>query len=160
MKKWQWRTKVLALSVIYHTHALHLRCKYSHITCPNDTKCGRHEQIFEVIYLWKKRKSLQFQYHKTSGQKLGVIFSFFAKLTLVMLNKLRFFQFSANQITWSRLLIQIHILSGKQCRSRSVGFFFRHQLMWIYTVCKGRAYLGSAGQGLRHILCIETVQQD
>ena len=22
-------------------------------------------------------------------------------------------------------------------------------LIWIYTVCKGRAYLGSAGQGLR-----------
>ena len=70
-------------------------------------------------------------------------------LTLVMLNKLRWhahFQLSANQITWSRLLIQIHILNGKQCRSRSVGFF-RCQLIWIYTVCKGRAYPGSAGQG-------------
>ena len=68
-----------------------------------------------------------------------------------MLNKLRYhthFQFSANQITWSRLLIQIHILNGKQCRSRSVGFF-RSQLIWIYTVCKGRTYPGSAGQGLR-----------
>ena len=46
-------------------------------------------------------------------------------LTLVMLNKLRchaHFQFSANQIIWSRLLIWIHILNGKQCRSRSVGF--------------------------------------
>ena len=72
-------------------------------------------------------------------------------LTLVMLNKLRchaHFQFSANQITWSRLLIQIHILNGKQCRSRSVGFF-RSQLIWIYTVCKGRAYPDSAGLGLR-----------
>ena len=71
-------------------------------------------------------------------------------LTLVMLNKLRspaHFQFSSNQITWSRLLIQIHIISDKQCRSRSVGFF-RSQLIWIYTVCKGRVYLGSAGQGL------------
>ena len=73
-----------------------------------------------------------------------------AKLTLVMLNELRchaHFQNSANQITWSRLLIQIHILSGKQCRSRSVGFF-RSQLIWIYTVFKGRAYPGSAGPGL------------
>ena len=52
-----------------------------------------------------------------------------------MLNKLRchaHFQFSANQITWSRLLIQIHILYDKQCRSRSVGFF-GCQLIWIYT---------------------------
>ena len=74
-------------------------------------------------------------------------------LTLVMLNKLRchaHFQFSANQITWSRLLIQIHILNGKQCRSRSVGFF-RSQLIWIYTVCKYRVYPGSAGQGLRFV---------
>ena len=72
-------------------------------------------------------------------------------LTLGLLNKLRchaHFQFTANQITWSRLLIQIHILNGKQCRSRSVCFF-RSQLIWIYTVCKGRVYPGSAGQGLK-----------
>ena len=65
-------------------------------------------------------------------------------LTLALLNKLRchaHFQFTANQITWSRLLIQIHILNGKKCRSRSVGFF-RSQLIWIYTVCKGRTYPG------------------
>ena len=36
---------------------------------------------------------------------------------------------------------------GQQCRSRSVGFF-GSQLIWIYTVCKGRVYPGSAGQGL------------
>ena len=74
-----------------------------------------------------------------------------AGLTLVLLNKLRchaYFQFSANQITWSSLLIQIHILNDKQCRSRSVGFF-RSQLIWIYTVCKDRVYPGSEGQGLR-----------
>ena len=73
------------------------------------------------------------------------------KLTLVLLNKLRchaYFQFSANQITWSNLLIQINILNGKQCRSRSVGFF-RSQLIWIYTVCKDKVYPGSAGLGLR-----------
>ena len=67
-----------------------------------------------------------------------------------MLNKLRYhthFWFSANQITWSKLLTEIHILNGKQCRSRSVGFF-RSQLIWIYTVCKGRVYPHSAGQGL------------
>ena len=72
--------------------------------------------------------------------------TFITYLTLAMLNKLRYhahFQFSANQITWSRLSIKIFILNGKQCRSRSVG-----QLICIYTVCKGRAYPGSAGQGL------------
>ena len=71
-------------------------------------------------------------------------------LTLVMLNELichAYFQFSANQTTWSRLLVLIHILNDKQCRSRSVGFF-RSQLIWIYTVCKYRVYPGSAGQGL------------
>ena len=44
-------------------------------------------------------------------------------------------------------LLQIHILNGKQSRSRSVGFF-RSQLIWICTFCKGRVYPGSAGQGL------------
>ena len=69
-----------------------------------------------------------------------------------MLNKLRcyaHFQFSANKIAWSRLLIQIHILNDKQCRSRSVGFW-RSQLIWIYTVCKDRVYPGSAWLGLRN----------
>ena len=42
----------------------------------------------------------------------------------------------------------IHIPYGKQCKSKSVGFF-RSQLIWIYTVCKGRVYPGSAGQGLK-----------
>ena len=72
-------------------------------------------------------------------------------LNLVMLNKLKCFAhfwFSANQIIWSRLLIPIHSLNDKQCRSRSVGFS-RSQLIWIYTVYKGRVYPGSAGQGLR-----------
>ena len=65
-----------------------------------------------------------------------------------MLNKLRchtHFWFSANQITWYRLLIKIHILNYKQCRSRSDGFF-RNQLFWIYTDYIGRVYPGSAGK--------------
>ena len=79
-------------------------------------------------------------------------------LTVVMLNKLRshtHFLLSANQITWSRLLIQIHILTDKQCRSKSVGFWRSSwQLIWIYTVCKGRAYPGSAGPGWTpHHIC-------
>ena len=72
-------------------------------------------------------------------------------LTLVMLNILRcrtHFVFSANQIIWSGLLLYIHILNGKRCRFRSVGFF-RSQLIWIYTDCKGRIYPGSVGHGLR-----------
>ena len=42
-----------------------------------------------------------------------------------------------------------------QCRSRSVGFF-RSQLIWIYTVCKGRIYQGSAGQGLKWLKLFKT----
>ena len=57
------------------------------------------------------------------------------------------FKFSAIQITWSRLLIQIHILNNKQYRARSLGFI-RSQLIWIYTGCKDRACPGSAGLGL------------
>ena len=35
-----------------------------------------------------------------------------------MANSAEPIQFSTNQITWSRLLIQIHTLSGKQCRAK------------------------------------------
>ena len=56
-----------------------------------------------------------------------------------------------NPNTINQSMIQIQILNGKQCRSRSVGFFRRSQLIWIYTVCKGRTYPGSAGQGLTRI---------
>ena len=31
---------------------------------------------------------------------------------------------------------------------------FRSQLTWVYTVCKGRAYHGSAGLGLRGIVTL------
>ena len=84
-----------------------------------------------------------------TGRGLWYSFIYFIpssdSLTLVLLNKLPhpFLIFSQ-----SDYLIQIHILNGKQCRSRSVGFF-RSQLIWIYTVCKGRLYPGSAGLGLR-----------
>ena len=78
---------------------------------------------------------------------------YFYALTLAMLNKLRchaHFLFSANQITSSRLLLQIHILNDKQCRSRSVGFL--NQLMWIYTVCKVRHIWVQQDQGCLFVL--------
>ena len=61
-------------------------------------------------------------------------------LVIVLLHKLRghaHFLFSANQITRSGLLLWICMLNSKQC-----------QLIWIYTVYKGRVYPGSAGKGL------------
>ena len=74
-------------------------------------------------------------------------FHFFFQPLSCWINYHAYFQVSANQITWSWLLIWIHIINGKQCRSRPVGFS-RSQLIWIYTVCKGRTYPGSAGLGL------------
>ena len=52
-----------------------------------------------------------------------------------------------SQITCFRLVIQIHMLKDKQCRSRLVGFV-SSQLMWICNVCKSMAYSGSAGPEL------------
>ena len=80
-----------------------------------------------------------------------------SKLTLVKLNKLPHPCLIFSQ---SNYLIQefdtsthTHVLNDKQCRSKSVSFF-RSQLIWIYTVCKCRAYPGSAGPGLRHIYAV------
>ena len=46
-------------------------------------------------------------------------------------------------------MIKIHILNAEQCRSRSVGFWRRSQLIRFYTVGKGRAYPSSAKPGLK-----------
>ena len=79
-------------------------------------------------------------------------------LMTAMLNKLKPRPFlSANHITWFRLLIHIHILNDKQCRSRSVGFW-RSQLIWIYTVCKGRVNPCSAVHGLMMVLHISLLR--
>ena len=97
-----------------------------------------------AVCIWHKGPLCN-AYHDIWSSKLSK-----GKLTLAMLNKLRcqaHFQFWANQIAWFRLLIQVQKLYGKECRSKSVGFF-RSRLIWTYTVCKCRAYLGSAGQGL------------
>ena len=75
---------------------------------------------YQPLFCWKR------EYFKWSSAAI-----LNGALTPVLLNRLRchtYFQFSANQITWSSLLIQIHILNDKQCRSRSVGFF-RSQLI-------------------------------
>ena len=69
-----------------------------------------------------------------------------------MIYKLRchtHFWFSANQMILSMLLIYIHILSDKLCRSKSVGSSDRNQLIWIFSACKGWTYPGSSGPGLK-----------
>ena len=52
-----------------------------------------------------------------------------------------------SQSDYSIQIVDINSHNGKQSRSRSVGFF-RNQLIWIYTICKGRTCLGSAEIGL------------
>ena len=62
----------------------------------------------------------------TLGCVFDTNFRYLYILTLVMRNELKChvpFQFSANQITWSSLLIQCTQLNANQCKSRSVGFF-------------------------------------
>ena len=115
---------------------------------------GTFSDIATHIF-WCKKKKMFFQVVTSNVTSTGVMintaiqmynFSYILLsciwiwLTRVMLNKLwchTHFSLSANQISWSRLLIQIYILNDKQCRFRSVGF--RSQLIWIFFVCKGRA---------------------
>ena len=52
-------------------------------------------------------------------------------------------------------MIWIQIMTGKQWRSKSIGFF-RSQLIWIYTVCKGRIYPGSGRQVLKQEMSISS----
>ena len=52
-----------------------------------------------------------------------------------------------------RLIMKYFLWSFSPFRWLKKGKFFRSQLIWIYTVYKGKAYLGSAGLGL--MLCIK-----
>ena len=77
-----------------------------------------------------------------------------------MLRQLRchaHFLFLASQITWYRLLIQIHILDYKQWRARLVCFL--SQLIWIFTVCKGRANQGFSKKMVNVNLSSENINQ-
>ena len=86
--------------------------------------------------------------NEMSGEKLQNI------LTLVLLNKLRchiFFNFSC----LSDYLIQIVDINSHtkwQTVQMEISWLLRSQLIWIYTVCKDRAYPGSARQGLKYCL--------
>ena len=82
--------------------------------------------------------------------KVFYLILLYSILTLVLLNKLSLPHpfLTVNQSdNWMLFVISIHKLNEKQCRSWSDGFFRSH-LIWIYTVFKGNAYPGSAGQGL------------
>ena len=76
-------------------------------------------------------------------------------LTIVMLNKFHTILIFRQSDHLIQIMDKNDILNNKQCRSRSVGFF-RSQLIWVYTVCKGKVYPGSEGQGLI-ILLLETI---
>ena len=74
-----------------------------------------------------------------------------ARLTLVLLNKLRchaFFQiFRLSDYLTQTADINSH--AEWQTVQIQISWLLRSQLIWIYTVCKCRVYPGSAGQGLR-----------
>ena len=73
-------------------------------------------------------------------------------LTFTMLNKLichAHFYFSANQITLSRLLIQIQIFNDSADPDQELN-----NLALQMDVCKGRAYQGSARLGLTSYILV------
>ena len=77
-------------------------------------------------------------------------YTFWYKFSYWMTNKLLTIFFLFQMLPHIYIHFDINLVpNGKQCRCRSVGFF-RSLLIWIYTVCEGRAYHCSAGQGLTH----------
>ena len=61
-------------------------------------------------------------------------------LTLSVLNKIPHPLLIFSQSDYLIQVVDTNSHTSWQCRSRLVGFF-RSQLIWIYTVCKGRIYL-------------------
>ena len=124
---------------------------------------------FIVIFLWWGREQYVNQTHICNSKlhQLRVSFqSSKTSLTVAMLNTLRchtHFWFSANlrlldPDCWYKF---IYLMANS---ANPDFFFFRSQLIWIYTVCKGRTYLGSAELRItlifktRHALSLQTVQ--
>ena len=59
---------------------------------------------------------------------------------------------STSHDTWcphSCITVQKVPYPAPLCPQILAGALFRSQLIWIYTVCKGKTYPGSAGQGLK-----------
>ena len=113
-----------------HLHSL-IRAFLS--SCRNDGYCGMHQWTEQPL---TRLHQGSYQCRLILAFALCIQYILFT-LTHVMLNKLRchtHFQFSANQITWSRLFLY----SNTEWQTVQIQI----------SICKSRAYPGSAGQGL------------
>ena len=71
-------------------------------------------------------------------------------LTLALLSKLLSPFLIVSQSDYLIQIVVINLHTEWQTVQIQIGFF-RRQLIWIYTVCKGRVYLCSAGKRLTHL---------
>ena len=113
------------------------KCRHVHFI----HNIGHVEYELGVLMVWKLSQPKQDSNPKYPAWKSSALTTrlFIWKtslLTLVMLNKLRCHAPSSN---------------CQPIRLLDPGFWYKltYQLIWIYTVCKGRAYPGLAGPGLR-----------
>ena len=107
---------------------------------PLETICMKCQILFSA----KNKKKYKFVFCSSSPQ------SGKCKTKRLLFDKLMnytTFDFKRYIITSPSPAEPSYVLLCNQCRSRPVGFW-RSQLIWICTVCKGRAYRGSAEQGL------------
>ena len=100
------------------------------------------------IFLWKQGIGISFKFVEMKFQIL-VSFFFFSKRQHTICSPLACWINLDVMPTFNcqpfRLLDSVCLY--KWCSSRSISFF-RSWLIWIYTVCKGGVYQGSAGPGL------------
>ena len=102
-------------------------------------------QIFVVKYFHPVTNNSTYSKIRTSPFDYKVCV--YNVLTLVMLNKLT--PLPLLILSQSDYLIQIVAINSHTKWQTVQIQIWRSQLIWIYTVCKNRAYLGSAGQGLK-----------
>ena len=114
-----------------------------------DTDQMQHSAEFDLVYSVCTGLCVQIL---ATGYPERLFYAWHFILTLVLLNKLMprpLLIFSQ-----SDYLVQV-VDTNSNTEQLTVQIqiswllnFFRSQLIWIYTVCKGRLYPGSAGQGL------------
>ena len=137
-------TQDSAVNIIFKASCL---CYYTH-------------SFMSRFWLKKKKKKTLFELYSTFNIKITDLHS----ITLVMLNKFATPFSSCQPIRlldpscWYKITyLMANSAAPDQLASSEANWsgstmFVTSQLIWIYTVCKGRVYLGSAGLGLRPLL--------
>ena len=125
-------------------------------TCMHDIETICHEQGRQLLLIWFMNYLPLTKFHivnrvwAITPKPYGIYLWKFTDACMTI----TYVTFFLNGIfLWTLFLVDINSHTEWQTVQIPVSWLLRSQLIWIYTVCKFRVYLGSAGQELRENNC-------